>query len=100
VSAKGAVEGAKTRWAIYTRESTAGQLEGKEYNSHDSQRDYLRDFVEENGGVVVEVYSDTETGTKLDKRDGLLRFLADAEAGEFDHAVAYDIDRWARSTAI
>jgi len=97
MSANAAMEEAKPRWALYTRESTEAQLDGKEYNSHHSQEDYLRAFVESEGGVVAAVYSDTETGTKLDTRDGLLRLMADAQAGELDHAVAYDIDRWARN---
>jgi site-specific DNA recombinase len=87
-------------FAIYTRESTEGQLTGKTYNSHHSQEDYLRSWVKAQGGEVFAAYSDTQSGTKLDTRPGLLRLLADAQAGRFHRAVAYDIDRWCRSIEI
>jgi site-specific DNA recombinase len=89
-----------TLWAIYTRESTEGQLAGKSYNSHHSQEDFLRSWVAQQGGEVYGAYSDTETGTKLDTRSGLLRLMADAQAGHFHRAVAYDVDRWCRSIEI
>ena len=93
-------EGAKRRYALYTRESSKAQLEGKAYDSHASQADYLRQWVASQGGEVVAVYSDTESGTKLEERDGLMQLLADAQAGRFDEAVAYDLDRWARQMEI
>ncbi len=87
------------RWALYTRESTEEQLAGKAYDSHESQADFLRNWVKSKGGTVYAVYRDTKSGTKLE-RDGLLHLLADAEAGKFDGAVAYDLDRWHRSIEI
>ena len=48
-------------------------------------------------GEVFAVYSDVESGTKLDGRDGLMRLVHDAEHGKFDVAVAYEMDRWARN---
>jgi DNA invertase Pin-like site-specific DNA recombinase len=82
-------------WALYVRESTEGQLEGKAYNSLQSQEDFLRRFVAERGGEVFAVYSDTQSGTK--EREGLDRLVNDALAGHFQFAVAYDLDRWARN---
>ncbi len=90
---------APKRWALYTRESTEEQLKGKAYDSHESQADFLRSWVKSKGGVVHAVYRDTKSGTKLE-RDGLQHLLADAEAGKFDGAVAYDLDRWHRSIEI
>lgn len=86
------------RWAIYVRESTEGQLVGKEYNSLQSQEDALRKYVAEQGGEVYAVYSDTESGTK--QRDDLTRLFQDGRAGRFQYAVAQDIDRWARNTLL
>lgn len=94
-----AAKASTTLWAIYTRESTEGQLAGKSYNSHHSQEDFLRAWVKSQGGEVFAAYSDTESGTKL-SRDGLLRLFADAQAGSFQRAVAYDVDRWCRSIEI
>jgi DNA invertase Pin-like site-specific DNA recombinase len=82
-------------WALYVRESTEGQLEGKAYNSLHSQEDFLRRFVAERGGEVFAVYSDTQSGTK--ERQGLDRLVHDGLAGCFQFAVAYDLDRWARN---
>ena len=87
-------------YALYVRESTAKQLEGKAYDSLASQEDYLRSFVAQHGGEVFNVYSDTESGTKFHAREGLMELLADAQAGKFQAAVAYDMDRWARNVEI
>lgn len=90
---------AKLKYALYVRESTKGQLEGRSYNSLESQADYLREWVEREHGEVFRLYSDVESGTKL-KRDGLTDLFVDAQAGKFDVAVAYDMDRWARNIEI
>jgi len=85
-----------TRYAIYTRESTEKQLEGKEFDSHASQESYLRSWVEAKGGVVVASYSDTRSGTDWRSRPGFQQLTCDAKTGLFDMAVAYDMDRWHR----
>jgi site-specific DNA recombinase len=85
-------------WALYLRESTAEQLAGKSYNSLESQEDFLRRYVAEQGGEVFEVYQDVRSGTK--EREGLDRLVADGLAGRFQIAVAYDLDRWSRSVPL
>lgn len=86
------------RWALYVRESSEQQLEGKAYNSLESQEDFLRKYVADQGGEVFAVYSDTMSGTK--EREGLDRLVSDALAGHFHFAVAYDLDRWARNARL
>jgi DNA invertase Pin-like site-specific DNA recombinase len=90
----------KKLWAIYTRESSEGQLEGKPYDSHASQEDILRRHVRDADGEVFKVYSDTATGTKYENRPAFMQLLLDAEAGKVQYAVAYDVDRWCRSVEI
>jgi site-specific DNA recombinase len=93
----------RRRFALYVRVSDQRQIEGVKYDSLDSQEDVLRRYVAERTGVVAEifkVYRDTESGTKLEQRTGLMALLADAEAGLFDEAVAYNLDRWHRSVEI
>src|SRR5882762_6693462 len=93
----------KWRFALYVRVSDQRQIEGIKYDSLDSQEDVLRRYVAELPGIVAEifkVYRDTESGTKLEQRTGLMALLADAEAGLFDEAVAYNLDRWHRSIEI
>ena len=46
------------------------------------------------------LYRDTESGTKLEERPGLMKVIADAQAGLFEEAVAYNMDRWCRSVEI
>ena len=92
----------KRRYALYVRVSDGKQLVGLEYNSLKSQEDILRRWVAELPNVlgkVYRVYSDIESGTKI-QRDGLIELIADARAGKFDEAVAYNSDRWCRNMEI
>jgi DNA invertase Pin-like site-specific DNA recombinase len=94
---------AKRRFGLYVRVSDQRQIEGVKYDSLESQEDVLRRYVRERPGVAPEifkVYRDTESGTKLEERTGLMALLADAEAGLIDEAVAYNLDRWHRSIEI
>ncbi len=88
-----------TQYGLYVRESTEAQLAGVEFNSLQSQESYLRKRVAAKGpgSEVFRVYSDTESGTKLAGRDGLMRLVHDAEQGKIQVAVAYEMDRWARN---
>jgi site-specific DNA recombinase len=88
------------RYALYVRVSTLGQIEGVRFDSLESQEETLREFVSRHGGEVTKVYSDTESGTKLDERPGLVALLNDTHSGLFDEAVAYHFDRWHRNIEI
>lgn len=88
------------RYALYVRVSTLGQIEGVRYDSLESQEESLREYVDRHGGAVVKLYSDTESGAKLDERPGLVELMHDAHAGLFDEAVAYHFDRWHRNIEI
>jgi DNA invertase Pin-like site-specific DNA recombinase len=86
-------------WGIYVRESTEGQIDGVEYNGLDSQESVCRKWVAGQGpsARVYGVYSDVESGTSFRGRDGLKRLLHDAQQGEIQGVVAYELDRWARN---
>lgn len=88
------------RYALYGRVSDEKQLAGREFDSLKSQEAFLRRWVADKGGTVFGIYRDTESGTKLEAREGLMRLLADAEARRFDMAVAYNLDRWSRDVEI
>ena len=88
------------RYALYVRVSDAKQLAGRDYTSLESQEGFLRRWAADRGGEVFKLYTDTESGTLLEERGGLMSLLADAQAGRFDVAAAYNADRWCRSLEI
>ena len=85
----------QTKAAIYCRVSTYEQGKG-DFSSLDSQQAMLRHFCETKGYVISDVYSDTESGTTLE-REHLQRLLQDAQAGKFNVLVATKLDRVSRS---
>jgi DNA invertase Pin-like site-specific DNA recombinase len=80
----------KKRAAIYIRISTSDQ-------HMDMQQNELPQYCEFRQWQVVEVYSDTMSGSK-DRRPALDRLMADAKRGKFDVVVVWRFDRFARST--
>lgn len=77
--------------AIYCRVSTHDQGKG-DFNSLNSQEDILRKYCKEKKWKVYDVYSDTKTGTSLE-RDKLNRLLADAEQIKFNVVAATKLER-------
>ena len=85
----------KKKAAIYCRVSTYEQGKGN-FSSLDSQEKINREYCERNGWIVVGVYSDTRTGTTLE-RDELSRLLKDASEHKFDVIAVTKLDRISRS---
>lgn len=80
------------RFAIYTRISMEEQHE----LSLELQEQKCREAVADRGGVVVDVYSDTnKTGWSL-AREGFRRMQQDASQGKFDAIMFWKFDRLAR----
>jgi site-specific DNA recombinase len=88
------------RCAIYTRKSTEDGLE-QEYNSLDAQYDacaaYALSQRHEGWTVVGERYDDGGFSGGNIERPGLVRLLADIQAGKVDIILLYKIDRLTRS---
>lgn len=85
------------RAAIYARVSSAAQRDAR---TIESQLRACRELAARAGWVVVGEYIDdgvSASAGNLERRAGLLRLLADAEAGAFDVVVTYDDDRLTRS---
>src|SRR5271166_4493695 len=88
------------RCAVYTRKSTEEGLQ-QEFNSLDAQRESAEAYVASQQGegwtCLPDRYDDGGfTGGNTD-RPGLLRLLADIEAGKVDCVVVYKVDRLSRS---
>jgi putative DNA-invertase from lambdoid prophage Rac len=77
------------RTVIYTRVSTADQ-------NCELQLAELRQFANRHGWDIVNVYSDTLSGSKA-SRPALDRLMADARDGKFDCVVVWKLDRFGRS---
>lgn len=77
-----------TRVAIYIRVSTGHQ-------DAEMQEDDLLAAARQRGWEVVQVYSDTITGSKEGPKRSLM--LQDAHRGVFDHVMVWRFDRFARS---
>ncbi|WP_164463761.1 recombinase family protein [Niallia circulans] len=84
------------RIAIYVRVSTKHFAQGE---SVDNQISYFKNYVDNLGGQLVEVYVDNGiSGTSLKKRTELRRLMKDAEKQMFDVVYVKSISRWARDT--
>lgn len=79
------------RAAIYGRVSTSGQ-------STTAQTRALREYVENRGWTVTEIYTDTISGTK-ESRPGLDRLMADSRRRKHSIVVVFKFDRFARSVS-
>lgn len=85
------------RAAIYARVSSQAQREAR---TIDTQLPPCRELCARFGWAIVGEYIDdgiSASAGNLERRAGLLRLLADAEAGAFDVVVTYDEDRLTRS---
>jgi putative DNA-invertase from lambdoid prophage Rac len=77
------------RTVLYTRVSTADQ-------NCELQLAELRQFANRHGWDIVNVYSDTLSGSKA-SRPALDRLMADARDGKFDCVIVWKLDRFGRS---
>lgn len=87
----------KIRVAAYARVSTDTD---EQLVSLAAQKDHYETYIRQNpkweyAGLY---YDEGVSGTKKDKRDGLLRMLADCEAGKIDLVITKSISRLARNT--
>jgi site-specific DNA recombinase len=90
----------RIRCAIYSRKSTDDGLD-QEFNSLDAQREAGEAFItsQKNEGWVClpDRYDDGGFSGGNMERPGILRLLADIEAGKVDCVVVYKVDRLSRS---
>ena len=85
----------KKRVAIYCRVSTFDQAKG-EFTSLNSQEMDLRKYAQQQGWEVIGVYSDTASGSTVDRPE-LTRLLSDATSHKFDVIAITKLDRMSRS---
>ena len=83
------------RAAIYARFSTDMQSDA----SIDDQVRTCRDFADQQGIEVVEIYSDRATSGASLMRSGIQKLLRDADANAFDVVVSEAMDRLSRNQA-
>lgn len=82
--------------AIYMRLSRDDEKAG-ESMSIENQRIILRNYVENNGGAIIDEYIDDGwSGTNFD-RPAVKRMLEDAQAGRIDTIVVKDLSRFGRN---
>ena len=81
--------------ALYCRVSTHEQGRG-DYSSLKSQEDSLKKYCEGKGWDIYEVYTDTKSGTNLE-REGMQKLLRDAEEKKFNVVASIKLDRISRS---
>lgn len=78
---------------IYTRYSSTGQNE----QSIEAQTRICKEFAENKGFKVVNIYADkARTGTN-DSRPAFQNMIKDAESGAFQYIIVYMFDRFARN---
>lgn len=87
----------KLRVAAYARVSTSST---EQIASLNAQREYYERYIKSNprweyAGIY---YDEGITGTNLEKRDGLLRLIADCENGLIDYIIVKSISRFSRNT--
>ena len=88
----------KTRVAAYARVSTKSD---EQLLSLETQKEHYDNFISSNpeweyAGLY---YDEGISGTKVEKRDGLLALLKDCEDGKIDRVITKSISRFSRNTA-
>ena len=81
--------------ALYCRVSTHEQGRG-DFSSLKSQENSLRKYCEGKGWEIYEIYTDTKSGTNLE-REGMQKLLRDAEERKFNVVASIKLDRISRS---
>lgn len=66
-----------------------------------AQKDLLTRYAREHDMTLIGIYADEgkSAAKSLEKREALLRMIADAEMGKFDVILFKDITRWSRNSA-
>lgn len=87
----------KTRVAAYARVSTGSD---EQLLSLETQKEHYESFIKEHpdweyAGLY---YDEGISGTKVEKRDGLLKLLQDCEDGKIDRVITKSISRFSRNT--
>ena len=90
------IESPKITAALYCRVSTYDQAR-KDFSSLDHQEEVLRDWCQQEGWTVHDVFIETASGKEAKNRPVLQRLLSDARAGRFNLVLITKIDRLARS---
>ena len=87
----------KLRVAAYARVSTGSD---EQLASLKSQKIHYERYIKArpDWDYVGLYYDEAVTGTKMEKRDGLLRLLADCEKGKIDRIIVKSISRFSRNT--
>ena len=98
---EGDKSGGELRAVGYVRCSTEEQQARAEYNTLDSQRDYISGYIRtvHPEWELAEWYEDPGYSGKDTNRPGLQSLLRDLERGKFDVVVVYKLDRITRSLA-
>ena len=97
IEAAGTKAKKKLRVAAYARVSTDSD---KQLLSLETQKNHYERYIKarpdwDYAGLY---YDEGVTGTKLDKRDGLLQLLADCDKGLIDYIIVKSISRFSRNT--
>lgn len=79
--------------AIVRRVSTVKEVQE---NSLQNQKDYFQDYCLARGWDVCEIYTESESGTKFNRKE-MNRLIADAKARKFDIILAKELSRLARN---
>ena len=95
---KSFIEKKKIRVAAYARVSTRSD---EQLLSLETQKEHYDNFISANfeweyAGLY---YDEGVSGTKVEKRDGLLALLKDCEDGKIDRVITKSISRFSRNTA-
>ena len=87
----------KTRVAAYARVSTDSD---DQLQSLDAQKEYYESFIKgrSDWNYAGLYYDEGITGTKVEKREGLLNLLKDCKAGKIDRVITKSISRFSRNT--
>lgn len=87
----------KVRVAAYARVSTSSD---EQLLSLETQKEHYESYIKANPGMEYAglYYDEGISGTKVEKRDGLLQLLKDCENGKIDRVITKSISRFSRNT--
>lgn len=94
---KGFVKERKIRVAAYTRVSTKSE---EQLLSLEIQKEHYESYINANSSWEYAgiYYDEGISGTKIEKREGLLALLKDCEDGKIDRVITKSISRFSRNT--
>lgn len=87
----------KIRVAAYARVSTSSD---EQLLSLETQKEHYESYIKANSDFEYAglYYDEGISGTKVEKRDGLIKLLKDCENGKIDRVITKSISRFARNT--